>query len=134
MASAKTRARLLLGLSALLALAFLASGGSKLANAPSASGLPFDQQFVAWGYPAWARLLVGAAEVAGAVGLLVPPTRFYAAGGLTLLMLGAIATHLRVGEAAYAPVPLALGLLTAFVAWASRPERLPFASSQPAAE
>ncbi|MFO1535786.1 MAG: DoxX family protein [Thermoplasmatota archaeon] len=134
MASAKTRARLLLGLCILLALAFLASGGSKLANADSSSGLPFGQQFVAWGYPAWARFVVGAAEVAGAIGLLVPATRFYASGSLTLLMLGAITTHLRVGEAAYAPFPLALGLLTATVAWASRPERLPFTGSHPAAE
>ena len=32
-----------------------------IANAETAGGLRFDQQFVAWGYPAWARLVVGAA-------------------------------------------------------------------------
>jgi putative oxidoreductase len=126
MASAKTRSRLLLGLSVLLALAFLGSGGSKLVNAKAAEGRPYDQQFVAWGYPAWARLVVGAAEVMGALGLLLPRTRFLAAAGLTVLMLGAIATHLRAGEVAYAPIPLALGALTAGVAWTSRPDRLPF--------
>jgi uncharacterized membrane protein YphA (DoxX/SURF4 family) len=134
MASAKTRARLLLGLSVLLALAFLASGGSKLANATASTGLRFDQQFVAWGYPAWARFPVGIAEVLGAAALLVPRARFYAAAGLTVLMAGATVTHLRVGEVAYAPVPLALGLLTAAVAWATRPEQLSFVRARPAAE
>lgn len=134
MASAKTRTRLLLGLSLLLALAFLASGGSKLANAESAAGLTFDEQFVAWGYPAWFRFVVGAAEVAGAIALLVPSTRFYAASGLAAVMLGAIVTHLRIGEAAYAPFPLVLALLAATVAWATRPEWLPLARARPAAE
>ena len=134
MASAKTRARILLGLAILLALAFLASGASKLTNAKSATGLTYDAQFVAWGYPAWARFLVGAAEVLGAAGLLLPATRFYAAGGLTLLMLGAIATHLRVGEAPYVAFPLALGALTATLAWANRPDRLPFIQPRAATE
>ncbi|MEA3204141.1 MAG: putative oxidoreductase [Thermoplasmata archaeon] len=134
MASAKTRTRLLLALSVLLTLVFLMSGGSKLANAKSAAGLAYDQQFVAWGYPAWARWVVGSAEVLGAVALLLPRTRFFAAAGLTLLMAGATVTHLRVGEVGYAPFPLVLGLLAATLAWATRPASLPFVGARPAAE
>ncbi|MEA3142992.1 MAG: putative oxidoreductase [Thermoplasmata archaeon] len=126
MASATTRPRILLGLAIVLALLFLMSGGSKLANAKAAGGLAYDQQFVAWGYPGWARLVVGAAEVAGALALLLPRTRFHAAAGLTALMLGAIATHLRIGEVGYAAFPLVLGLLTATAAWLARPASLPF--------
>jgi uncharacterized membrane protein YphA (DoxX/SURF4 family) len=124
-ASTKTRSRILLGLSILLALVFLMSGGSKLVNAKSAAGLPYGQQFIAWGFPDWARFVVGTAEVLGAIGLLVPRARFYAAGGLTFLMLGAVITHLRVAEYGYAPIPLLLGLLTTTIAWMAWPMRGP---------
>jgi hypothetical protein len=41
---------------------------------------------------------VMAAEILGALGLLFARTRLAAAGGLALLMLGAIGTHLRNGD------------------------------------
>jgi putative oxidoreductase len=108
-------------LSLLLAALFLMSGSGKLTNADSSGGVPFDEQFVLWGYPAWFRIPVGLAEVAGAIAPLVPRVRFYAAAGLTLLMLGATATHLWSDEAMYAPIPLVLAVLAATVAWLSRP-------------
>jgi uncharacterized membrane protein YphA (DoxX/SURF4 family) len=108
-------------LSALLALMFLLSGSGKLLNGTTAGGVRFDEQFVLWGYPSWFRFPVGLAELAGAVGLLVPRLRPYAAAGLTLLMAGAAVTHLRIGEYAAAPIPLVLGALAATVAWLSRP-------------
>jgi putative oxidoreductase len=119
--ASKARTIVLWVLSALLALLFLLSGSGKLANGETAGGLRFDEQFEAWGLPAWARFPVGLAEVAGAVGLLVPRLRFFAAAGLTLLMAGAVATHLRIGESALAAIPLALGALTATAAWLARP-------------
>lgn len=136
MASAKNRSRLLWGLSILLALLFLSSGASKLLNATAASGLAYSQQFVAWGYPSWARFIVGTLEVAGALGLLVPrgPIRFLAASGLTMLMLGAVATHLHSDEYAYALVPLVLGALAAVLAWARRPAGMSLTASQPIPE
>ena len=118
----RTRAIVLWSLSALLALMFLMSGSGKLLNGASSGGVRFDEQFELWGYPSWFRFPVGLAEVAGAVGLLVPRVRSYAAAGLTLVMAGAVVTHLRIGEAAYAPIPLVLGALAAAVAWLSRPE------------
>jgi hypothetical protein len=78
---------------------------------------------------AWVKLfspevvkLIGAVELLGAIGLIVPSvTRILpvltpiAAGGLVLTMLGAGATHLRVGEPPV--VNVVLGGLAAFVAW-----------------
>ena len=68
--------------------------------------------------------LIGAAEVLGALGLVLPaatgvatwltPT---AAVGLVVVMLGAVATHLRRREPQMLPVNVVLGLLAAFVAW-----------------
>lgn len=133
---ARTRAIVLWSLSVLLALFFLVSGSGKLLNGEASGGARFDEQFEIWGYPAWFRFPVGLAEVAGAVGLLVPRLRPYAAAGLTLVMAGAVVTHLRIGEAAFAPIPLVLGLLTATVAWMARPEwvqqRLGRGRAQPA--
>lgn len=134
MASAKTRSIALWTLSIVLALAFLASGASKLADAEAASGLAYHDQFVAWGYPAWARFIVGTAEVLGALALLMPRVRFFGAAGLTLLMLGAAVTHLRVAEYTYAPIPLVLAILTATVAWITRPERSFFFAQKPVVE
>lgn len=118
----KLRTVALWSLSVLLALMFLMSGSGKLTNGETATGMTFDEQFVAWGLPAWFRLVVGSAEVAGAIGLLVPRLRFYAAAGLTAVMGGAVLTHLRIEEYAPAVVPLVLGLLTATLAWLALPE------------
>jgi uncharacterized membrane protein YphA (DoxX/SURF4 family) len=119
--ASRARPIVLWTLSILLALMFLMSGSGKLVDGKASDGTRFDQEFVHWGYPSWFRFPVGAAEVAGAIGLLVPRLRPYAAAGLVLLMAGAAVTHLRIGEAAYAPIPLVLGLLAATVAWMSRP-------------
>jgi uncharacterized membrane protein YphA (DoxX/SURF4 family) len=79
-------------LSALLAVAFLASGGAKLAGAKQSLQIR-DQLRV--GAQLWR--LVGALEVAGAlglaVGLVIPVLGIAAAVGLSLLMAGAIAAH-----------------------------------------
>jgi uncharacterized membrane protein YphA (DoxX/SURF4 family) len=117
----KARTAVLWTLSLLLAALFLMSGLGKLLNGATSGGVRFDAQFVLWGYPAWFRFPVGAAELAGAVGLLVPRLRFHAAAGLVLLMAGATATHLRIGESAAVPIPFTLGLLAAAVAWLARP-------------
>lgn len=122
MASAKTRSILLWSLAGLLAAMFLMSGSSKLANSATQSGFAsWDAQFEDWGLPAWTRILVGLAEVAGAIGLLVPALRFYAASGLVLLMVGGVGTHLANAEWTIAPMPLVLASLAATLAWFRRP-------------
>ena len=82
------------------------------------------ETFARWGYPAWAPTVVALAELAGAAMLLVPHVARRAAAGLGIVMVGAIATHLRHGEWLAALVPLVLvvllGIIVANPAW-SRP-------------
>jgi uncharacterized membrane protein YphA (DoxX/SURF4 family) len=54
--------------------------------------------FARWGYPAWFRVLVGVAEVAGGIGLLVPWTASYSGVLLGAVMLGAWATRAHDGK------------------------------------
>ena len=69
--------------------------------------------------------LIGAAEVAGGIGLIVPAATGIAplltpaaAVGLALIMGGAVVTHLRRGEPPYPPLILgALSLLVAFLTY-----------------
>ena len=100
-------------LSALLAVAFLGSGGLKLAGAKQSLQMR-DQLHV--GAQLWR--LVGALEVAGAVGLaagfVVPVLGVAAAVGLALLMAGGIVAHARAHDLRNAG-PAALLLVLAVV-------------------
>jgi hypothetical protein len=90
-------------LQGLLALVFLMAGGTKLTSTRAelvANGMGWAQDYSDTGV-----MLIGAAEVAGAIGLIAPaatgivPVLTPAAGvGLALLMLGAVVTHLQRGE------------------------------------
>lgn len=104
----------------LLAVAFVAAGTMKLITPQPqlvANGMGWAQDF------SNAQVkLIGAAEVAGAIGLVAPaatgilpaltPT---AAAGLAALMIGAVMTHASRGEPVVAP--LVLGFLAAVVVW-----------------
>ena len=105
-----------------LAALFLASGMQKL--------LQTNDQLVAAGYAFAGQLSTGAIkaigvlEVLAAVGLVLPAALDVApvlvplaAVGLTALMLGAAALHLRRREAQGIVVTLALVAVSAFVAW-----------------
>lgn len=88
-------------LTGLLAVMFMYAGYSKF-------GVTFGwvERFVSWGYAPWFAYVIGAAEIAGAVGLFIPKTSMLAAFGLVSIMLGAIATHLLNGEAGHIVAPL----------------------------
>lgn len=106
----------------LLALAFLAAGGMKLAQPKeklAESGLGWVESFSAGAVKA-----IGAAEVLAALGLVLPAVTGIApvlvplaAVGLVLLMIGAAVTHARRGETQMIVVNVVLLLLAAFVAW-----------------
>lgn len=51
-------------------------------------------RFAAWGYPQWFLYVIAVLEAAGAVALFVPRLAPYAAGGLIIVMLGAVYTHI----------------------------------------
>ncbi|WP_406073386.1 DoxX family protein [Streptomyces virginiae] len=105
-----------------LALIFLAAGLMKISQPReklAASGMAWTADFS----PGVVKT-VGAVEVLGAVGLIVPaalgiaPTlTAWAAFGLAATMLGATALHLRRKETTALPVALLLLLLATVVAW-----------------
>ena len=99
MSSSKGRWIAVWVLSVVLAVLFLLAASGKLTGAAT-------PMFAGWGYPAWFALLIGVAELAGAIGLLIPMTRRWAALGLILVMLGAVFTHLTNGEGAQVLRPL----------------------------
>jgi putative oxidoreductase len=103
---------------ALLTLGFLFFGGTKLTGAQM-----HVENFTRWGYPAWFLYVTGLIEVVCAILLWPRQTRLIGALGLVATMLGAIATHLVNGEAAFIAMPVVLLALAAFVAWNNRPRQ-----------
>jgi uncharacterized membrane protein YphA (DoxX/SURF4 family) len=103
----------------LLALAFLASGGMKVARPKedlAKQGMTYVEDFSAGAIKA-----IGAVEVVGAVGLILPAALGIApiltpiaALGLGLIMIGAVVVHVRRKEQ-YAPA-LVLAILSLAVA------------------
>jgi putative oxidoreductase len=70
------------------------------------------ETFEALGLGQWFRFVTAALELVGAVGLLIPATHLWAAGGLAIVMVGAALTHLLlIGGSA----TLALVLLAALI-------------------
>lgn len=105
----------------LLAVAFVMAGGMKLA-------VPIEalQAQMPWvsGALGGAVRFIGAVEVLGALGLVLPAaTRIQpkltplAAIGLTIVMVLGVITHISRGEFAMIGAPVVLGGLAAFVAW-----------------
>jgi uncharacterized membrane protein YphA (DoxX/SURF4 family) len=91
-------------LSAVLSAMFLMPAAFKLFNVSIAV-----EHFTTWGIPFWMMHVIGASELAGAIGLLVPRTRLAAAFALFLLMIGGLLTHLTHGEYLFALMPIAYG-------------------------
>lgn len=105
-----------------LAAVFLAAGVMKLTQTRE----KLAESGMAWAgdFSPGAVKAIGALEVLGAVGLILPaavdisPTLVaWAALGLTLVMLGASVVHLRRKESQMVPINLVLLALAAFVAW-----------------
>ncbi|MEU4217777.1 DoxX family protein [Actinoplanes sp. NPDC026623] len=104
-----------------LAAGFLMAGGMKIARSREqliAAGMGYVEDF-----SAGAMRTIGALEVLGAIGLILPALLDIApilvplaATGLALMMIGAIVVHLRRGEKEIAPSVVLL-LLALFVAW-----------------
>ena len=81
----------------------------------------FVDNFRHFGYPQWFRVVIGSLEVLGGLGLLIgiwlPWLAALASAGLTLVMLGAILTHVRIREPLQKIVlPIVVGALAIVVA------------------
>jgi putative oxidoreductase len=100
----------------LLGFFFVVAGGKKLLGQEAQI-----DSFFRWGYSLWFFYLIGAIELAGGIGLFISQLRFIAALVLSLTMAGAFLTHLRAGEMAAVPIPLALLFLLLILAWMVRP-------------
>ena len=98
-----------------LTLAFLASGGAKLFGEMAVEGAAH------FGYSVVFMRFIGACEVAGAIGLLIPILGSWAATGLMLVMDGAVYSHLAAGDPIPRAVPgMILFVLLALVLWLRR--------------
>ena len=102
-------------LQVVLAISFLFAGGLKLAG-----GQDMVDLFDSIGVGQWLRYVVGALEVAGAVGLLVAPLAGLAALGLVALMVGATITNLFVVDDSPV-VPVVYLVIAAVIAWGRWP-------------
>lgn len=102
---------------ALLAVLFLMLGGMKVTT-------PLDQLSAMMGLPGPLIFLIGASELLGAVGLILPGLLKIktgltplAATGLSAIALGATVFHVVIGDGLMALFPLVVGVLAAFVAY-----------------
>ncbi|HEU5470182.1 MAG TPA: DoxX family protein [Actinophytocola sp.] len=86
-------------------------------SAFSLFGDDFVKKFEEIGLGQWLRYLTGALELAGAIGLLIPPLCGLAALGLVGIMVGAIGTELFLLDNGDAKLPFLLLILAAVVAW-----------------
>jgi uncharacterized membrane protein YphA (DoxX/SURF4 family) len=108
---------------ALLAIAFLVAGGTKLMK--SHEQMKADPHMgYANDYSGGFLKFIGTAEVLGALGLVLPGLLGIAPGltplaalGLAIIMAGAIWTHVRRGEMGMVAPTLALAALALFVAY-----------------
>lgn len=97
-------------LSLALGIVYLVSGWAELVGVP-----PTVELFHRWGYSDVFRLLVGVVEVGGALTLLIPRVATIGALLLSMVMVGAVYTHLFRGHAVVAVVPLGMLLLLLYV-------------------
>ena len=75
-------------LQVLLALFFIKAGFDKLKGLEGTM-----KMFGGLGFPGWFGGFIGAAELLGGIGLLIPRTVRLAALGLIVIMIGAVAVH-----------------------------------------
>jgi len=99
----------------LLAGLFLFAGGMKLI-------VPIEQMTKELALPGWFLHFIGVAEVLGALGLVLPGLfgvraglAPFAAAGLIIIMIGATVVTIMIGGGETVVVPIAAGLLSAFV-------------------
>ncbi|MER7244348.1 DoxX family protein [Kribbella sp. NPDC000426] len=90
-----------------------------MASLPKLTGDPvMVELFDTVGAGQWLRYAVGALELAGAIGLLVPRLCGLAALGLTMLLVGATVTNIALG--ASPAIPVGYLLVAAVIAWFRR--------------
>ena len=105
----------LLGIRALLTVAFASAGIAKLMGVEM-----MVQTFDAVGFGQWFRYVTGVIELGSAIALWVPSYTAYAAGLLVCTMIGALVAHATVLGLDTALPAAILGLLAATTLYANR--------------
>jgi putative oxidoreductase len=108
-------------LSALLALAFIGSGITKLLGVEMQI-----KNLESWGFPLWFRFPIGIFEIAFAVGLLIPKYRKLTIYGIFTWTLLAIITHLQAGQFKMVGGPIVFGLVALIILLLSKPQKQSF--------
>jgi putative oxidoreductase len=93
------------------------------------------ENFRHFGYPQWFRVVTGSLEALGGAGILIgiwmPLLAELASAGLTLVMLGAVFTHVRVRDPLKKVAPaIVLGALACLVVVSYWPAFLPLLTSR----
>jgi putative oxidoreductase len=102
-----------------LAVVFVFAGGVKLIGAPS-----MVTEFAQIGIGQWFRFVTGIVEVSGALGLLIPKFRFWAALQIAAVMVCATGVNLWVLHMPpLARLTAILMVLALVLAWLRRPQR-----------
>jgi uncharacterized membrane protein YphA (DoxX/SURF4 family) len=102
-------------LGALMCALFLfASSGKLLGNPQAVEG------FEKMGYSHAFRFFIGAAELSGGIGVLIPRLATWAGLGLMTIMIGAMHTHVTNDDIANIGPAVIAFLSCAFIAWARR--------------
>jgi putative oxidoreductase len=108
-------------LTIVLSLVFTLAGGVKLIGVPG-----MVAEFAQIGIGQWFRYVTGLVEVSGAIGLLIPKFRFWAALRIAAVMIGATGVNLWVLRVpALVRLTAILLVLTLVLAWLRRPLRRP---------
>jgi len=104
-------------LAILLAVGFTFFGGVKLVNSPA-----MVREFTQIGFGQWLRYFTGILEVTGAIGVLIPKFRFWAALQIATVMVGATLTNLAILRLPpLAGLTAVLMSLALTLAWLRRP-------------
>jgi putative oxidoreductase len=103
-------------LAVLMAIIFTSAGGAKLIGT---SGM--IREFEQIGFGQWLRYVTGLLEVSGAIGMLIPKVRFWAALQIAAIMVGATVTNLTILHLpSLALVTAVLLVLVLSLAWLRR--------------
>jgi putative oxidoreductase len=94
----------------LLAVVMIGPGSQKFTSPV------WQRMFRTWGFPDGFYLVIGAIEVVGGIGLLIPKTASYSAIVLSVVMLGAAATQVLRGDR-NGLGEIVLATLLALIAW-----------------
>lgn len=104
-------------LSIILSIIFIVSGSAKLL------GLDFEiKAFNRWGYDLWFMYFIGVAEVAGGIALNLKTLRKLAAPALTLLMSGAVYTHIAFNEWGMLVVAIMITVASGYFSYKTLPK------------